>query len=240
MKVQSTDKPDVYAVSGRELRIHWGIRQVTREGMEGPETYWEAYEALARPTDAYPVLVESIIRSQYTTSQELAAINSGGERYQAFLDFRQQAKALARGWLGMPEPSVADQRAEAVLTRARFKLALLEGGYLDAVEAAYPSWPRNVQIMWDDSSTFERMHPALIQLAEAMGYSSEQMDAIFGITPPPINVNTATQAELTELSGVGATTANAIIAGRPWSDTADLSSISGVSDTMVGSWNITA
>jgi len=80
------------------------------------------------------------------------------------------------------ERDLAQKRAAASLSRAQFKLALLEGGYLDAVEAAYPSWPRNVQIMWDDSSTFERMHPALIQLAEAMGYSSEQMDAIFGIT----------------------------------------------------------
>ena len=108
MKMQSTDKPDVYAVSGRELRIHWDIQQVTREGVEGPETYWEAYEALARTTDAYPVLVETIIRSQYTSSEEFAAINDGGERYQAFLDFRQQAKALARGWLGMPDPSAEE------------------------------------------------------------------------------------------------------------------------------------
>lgn len=55
----------------------------------------------------------------------------------------------------------------------------------------------------------------------------------------PVNVNTATQAELEELSGVGAATANAIIAGRPWAATADLSSISGVSDTMVSGWNVT-
>ena len=80
------------------------------------------------------------------------------------------------------ERDLGQKRAAASLSRAQFKLALLEGGYLDAVEAAYPSWPRNVQIMWDDSSTFERMHPALIQLADQMGYSSEQMDAIFGIT----------------------------------------------------------
>ena len=79
------------------------------------------------------------------------------------------------------ERDLGQKRAAASLSRAQFKLALLEGGYLDAVEAAYPTWPRNVQIMWDDSSTFERMHPALIQLADQMGYSSEQMDAIFGI-----------------------------------------------------------
>ena len=72
-------------------------------------------------------------------------------------------------------------RAAASLTRARFKLSLLEGGYLADVEAAYPSWPKAVQIMWDDSSTFERLHPELLALAAAMGYTDEQLDAIFGI-----------------------------------------------------------
>ena len=73
------------------------------------------------------------------------------------------------------------KREQAVLTRAQFKLALLEGGYLDAIEAAYPSWPKNVQIMYDDSSTFERLHPALLQLAEEMNFSDAELDALFGI-----------------------------------------------------------
>lgn len=72
-------------------------------------------------------------------------------------------------------------RDSAVLTRAEFKLALLSAGYLDDVEAAYPTWPRNIQIMWDDSSTFERMHPDLLNLAQQMGYTDQQLDALFGI-----------------------------------------------------------
>ena len=159
MKMQSTDKPDVYAVSGRELRIHWDIQQITREGMEGPETYWEAYEALCGVADKRDILIEKIMASRYTTGAELAAINnqtSDPDEYAAYQAFRALAKQLADNWLA-----------------------------------------------------------------------------------GPVNVNTATQAELEELSGVGATTAKAIIAGRPWAATADLSSISGVSNTMVSGWNVT-
>jgi len=74
-------------------------------------------------------------------------------------------------------------RRNAVLTRAQFKLALLAGGYLDAVEAvmAHPDTPRDLKIMYQDSSTFERLHPALLAMAAQMGYTDEQMDALFGI-----------------------------------------------------------
>jgi len=100
MKVQSTDQPEVYAVSGRELRIHWNIEEVTREGMDGEtETYWQASEALCQVSDTRDVLIEKIMASQYTTGAELAAINNGGEDYDAYQAFRIQAKALADGWL---------------------------------------------------------------------------------------------------------------------------------------------
>jgi hypothetical protein len=79
------------------------------------------------------------------------------------------------------ERELEQARAAASLSRAQFKLALLEGGYLDAIEAAYESWPKEVQIMWDDSATFERMHPTLLQLAAAMDYADAEVDALFGI-----------------------------------------------------------
>jgi hypothetical protein len=86
--------------------------------------------------------------------------------------------------LPTPEPPTLEElRALASLSRANFKLALLAGGYLDAVEAAMsaPETSREVRIMWEDSSRFERMHPALLAMAAQMGYSDAQMDALFGI-----------------------------------------------------------
>ena len=101
MTVQFTSEPDVYEVSGKELRIHWDITEVTREDPEGkPETFWTAQEALCRVSDVRNVLIEKIMASQYTTGAELAAINNGGEDYEAYQAFRAQAKALADGWLG--------------------------------------------------------------------------------------------------------------------------------------------
>jgi hypothetical protein len=80
------------------------------------------------------------------------------------------------------EEVLQQKRNTAQLSRAAFKLALLAGGYLDAIEAAYPTWPREVQIMWDDSLYFERMHPSLLQLAAAMNYTEEEVDTLFGVT----------------------------------------------------------
>lgn len=182
-RTESKTPLQTYETSGKELRIYWDEQIVERPGMdaEPPETFYSYATASAAKATGYSALVTDIIRSQYTPDQEFAAINSGGDRYQSLLDFRVLAKQLARGYLGLPEPSVEDQRKDAILTRARFKLALLEGGYLEDVEAAYPSWPKAVQIMWDDSSTFERLHPELLALAAAMGYTDEQLDAIFGI-----------------------------------------------------------
>lgn len=103
MKMQSTNKPEAYAVSGRELRIRWNIEQVTREGIDGePETFWQANEALCGVSDQRHILIEKIIGSIYSTAAEIATINnrdSDPEEYAAYQAFRDQAKALADGWL---------------------------------------------------------------------------------------------------------------------------------------------
>lgn len=52
----------------------------------------------------------------------------------------------------------------------------------------------------------------------------------------PIDINNADSATLQTLSGVGASLADAIIAGRPWADVSDLSSISGISADRVAVW----
>jgi hypothetical protein len=79
-----------------------------------------------------------------------------------------------------PDPIEA-KRAAATLTAAQFRLGLLAMGELDNIEAAMPQAPREVQIMWEYETSYERMHPAIVQLAAAMGYTDAQLDALFGI-----------------------------------------------------------
>lgn len=74
-------------------------------------------------------------------------------------------------------------RARATLTRMAFMLALEDAGLYDQVEAAVNSGQieKRSKIMWDNASQFERMHPDLVAIATALGYTDEQMDGIFGI-----------------------------------------------------------
>ena len=69
---------------------------------------------------------------------------------------------------GMPdynpeERALEQARESASLSRADFKLGLLDMGELDEVKAvmADPETPERVVIMWEDSGRFERMHPDL-------------------------------------------------------------------------------
>lgn len=103
MKVWSGDKPEVYAVSGQELRIHWDIQEITKEGVDGEtETFWEANEALCNRFDSRDTIIEKIIGSVLSSGAEIALINNkeiDPEAYDEYQNFRNQAKLLADGWI---------------------------------------------------------------------------------------------------------------------------------------------
>ena len=103
MKVYSGEQPEVYAVSGNELRIHWDIKEVPVPSMEGEgETQWQANEALCSVFDTRSTLIEKIIGSVLTPGAEVALINNKDVDPQAYADyqaFRAEAKALADGWI---------------------------------------------------------------------------------------------------------------------------------------------
>ena len=141
-----------------------------------------------------------------------------------------------------PEERALEQaRESASLSRADFKLGLLDMGELDNVKAAMtdPNTDPRVVILWEDAERFNRMHPDLLSFAQVMGYSEQQLDQLFGVETGGININTATADELESLSGVGASLAQQIIDGRPWSSVNDLANISGISEDMVSSWFVT-
>ena len=100
MKVYSSEQPQVYEVSCKELRIQWDAQEVTKEGMDGLETVWEANEALCGVYDDRNTLIEKIMRSVYPTyGSEVAAIVNGGDDAAAHESMRTLAKSLADGWL---------------------------------------------------------------------------------------------------------------------------------------------
>lgn len=103
MKAYSGEQPDVYAVSGQELRIHWNIQEVQVQRMDDEtETQWEANEALCHVKDSRDTLIEKIIGSVHTAGAEIALINNretDPDAYAEYQAFRAEAKALADGWV---------------------------------------------------------------------------------------------------------------------------------------------
>jgi predicted Mrr-cat superfamily restriction endonuclease len=103
MKAYSNDKPEVYVVSGQELRIHWNIQEVPAPSMDDePRTQWEANEALCHVKDTRDTLIEKIIGSVHTAGAEIALINNkdvNPEAYAQYQAFRAEAKLLADGWI---------------------------------------------------------------------------------------------------------------------------------------------
>jgi len=80
------------------------------------------------------------------------------------------------------EKALQKKREAASLSKANFKLALMEGGYLqDIKEFVANTNDERIQILWEDSDTFARLDPDLLNMATQMGYTDEQMDALFGV-----------------------------------------------------------
>lgn len=103
MKTEAGYEFQTYEASGQELRIHWNIEQKTKKEM-GDElfVYWEANEALCNTKDDRAALIQKIIGSVYSVADEIATINNKDrkpEEYAVYQEFREQAKALADGWL---------------------------------------------------------------------------------------------------------------------------------------------
>jgi hypothetical protein len=101
MKTQASYEIEPYEVSGYELRVHWDIEKKTKEDMNGATiTFWEANEALCNRKDSRAQIIEKIMQTVYPTfGAEIAAIRNGGQNAEDHQTLRDQAKALADGWL---------------------------------------------------------------------------------------------------------------------------------------------
>ena len=80
------------------------------------------------------------------------------------------------------EKALQRKREAASLSKADFKLALMEAGYLqDVKDFVANTNDERIQILWEDSATFARLDPDLLNMASQMGYTDEQMDTLFGV-----------------------------------------------------------
>ena len=80
------------------------------------------------------------------------------------------------------EKALQKKREAAKLSKVNFKLALMEAGYLqDVKDFVANTADERIQILWEDSDTFARLDPDLLNMASQMGYTDEQMDALFGV-----------------------------------------------------------
>lgn len=86
--------------------------------------------------------------------------------------------------------TVAEQEAAAIeadrkskvpttISIRQAKLALLQTGLLDDVEAAIAQADRAIQIEWEYAIEFKRDWPALISLASVIGLTDKQLDDLF-------------------------------------------------------------
>ena len=80
------------------------------------------------------------------------------------------------------EKALQKKREAAKLSKANFKLALMEAGYLqDVKDFVANTDDERIQILWEDSDTIARLDPDLLNMTSQMGYTDEQMDALFGV-----------------------------------------------------------
>jgi hypothetical protein len=66
-----------------------------------------------------------------------------------------------------------------VVTIRQAKLALLQAGLLDDVDAAVAQAPREVQIEWEYATEVHRSWPTLLTLQALLSLSDEQVDNLF-------------------------------------------------------------
>lgn len=85
--------------------------------------------------------------------------------------------------------------------------------------------------IWQESNP-ERLAEYRARQREAAASLNALMSSTITIKESPLDLNTATQAELERIPGVGPVMANRIISGRPYRDIEDLRSVRGIGDKM--------
>lgn len=152
---------------------------------EIPATEMPMKNGPALPSDSITV---DVVDRRPSPSLVVGVIPDSEEVPSSFEEITQAEHAeLVKSFNDWREQYAADQLAKsrdrAKLSRAEFKIALLDRGELDAVKAAMsdPSADPRAVILWEDANEFRRTNKDLLALAAELGYTEEQLDDIFGI-----------------------------------------------------------
>jgi hypothetical protein len=76
-------------------------------------------------------------------------------------------------------PPPAPPPVPAVISRRQARLALLNAGLLESVEAAIANAPPAVRITYEDATEWWRDDPLIAELAQSLGLSESQVDELF-------------------------------------------------------------
>lgn len=99
-----------------------------------------------------------------------------GAAYDEYQAAPESLDALIAGWEAVAKQQYYDSSA---ITPRQARLALLNAGLLDAVEAYIAQATRSVQIEWEFANAIRRDWPPVVQAASALGLSNEHVDALF-------------------------------------------------------------
>ena len=76
----------------------------------------------------------------------------------------------------MPEPEAASITS---ITMRQARLALLQTGLLDEVEAMISQAPRSVQIEWEYATVVDKTSALVQEIGLSLGLTAEQIDQMF-------------------------------------------------------------
>ena len=99
-----------------------------------------------------------------------------GAAYDEYKAAPESLEATISGWEAFAKKQYYDSSA---ITPRQARLALLNAGLLDAVEAYIAQATRSVQIEWEFANAIRRDWPPVVQAASALGLSNEHVDALF-------------------------------------------------------------
>jgi len=99
-----------------------------------------------------------------------------GAAYDEYKAAPESLEATISGWEAFAKKQYYDSSA---ITPRQARLALLNAGLLDAVEAYIATLSKAAQVEWEYANDICRDHALLTQAASALGLTAEQVDALF-------------------------------------------------------------
>lgn len=93
---QSKEKQNDYITIGNKLLINFNHEEKTKEENGETYTYWTCEQIKLKKMPSRDEIIEEIIKNKYPTyGSELAAINTGGSKYNEYLERRSLAYSIA-------------------------------------------------------------------------------------------------------------------------------------------------